>query len=290
MSVSIEDSLTATTAVPSGAGTGEMNTPPRPGANRSALVQEVTSVVHEHIDRSMVATVNAAWEKGQHMFQRLQQQSADQGAHLEQQLAHCLSSQQQIHRDNEQLRQAISALMQQLDSITSPGTASAYRATSPAVEASQASSLAAVAAQAVAVAKAQIQDSSPVVPIDSQTTPSAEPQNVSIQPDSKSVPEEAGDTSFNMTLRRADDVPVGLELSVSDDGQHLIVEAVRPGGAVDSWNRQCSGDLRQIRQGDRLARINGVEGACAMLAQCRDKHLLKLFIERHVGERTVPAA
>ena len=34
-----------------------------------------------------------------------------------------------------------------------------------------------------------------------------------------------------------------------EDG--LLVERVLPGGAVEAWNRQCPGDFREIRPGDR---------------------------------------
>ena len=82
---------------------------------------------------------------------------------------------------------------------------------------------------------------------------------------------------IRISLRRADNVPFGLELAMSDDGKYLIVVSIRSSGAVAAWNRQCRVTTRMIYKGDRLSKINDIEGAEDMLNQCREKYLLKLL-------------
>eukprot|EP00440_Ansanella_granifera_P072803 gb/GFBE01079006.1/.p1 GENE.gb/GFBE01079006.1/~~gb/GFBE01079006.1/.p1 ORF type:complete len:404 (+),score=70.47 gb/GFBE01079006.1/:1-1212(+) len=84
--------------------------------------------------------------------------------------------------------------------------------------------------------------------------------------------------TFTLTLRRADTVPVGLDVQGEDS--YLLVERVRPGGAVEAWNRQCPGDLREIRAGDHIININGAEDPEAMRNECLTKHLLKITVRR----------
>ena len=70
---------------------------------------------------------------------------------------------------------------------------------------------------------------------------------------------------IRISLRRAVDVPFGLELATSDDGKYLIVVSIRSSGAVAAWNRQCRVTTRMIYKGDRLSKINDIEGAEDML-------------------------
>eukprot|EP00438_Fugacium_kawagutii_P012557 Skav207354 [mRNA] locus=scaffold426:170746:173934:- [translate_table: standard] len=75
-------------------------------------------------------------------------------------------------------------------------------------------------------------------------------------------------TTFQLMLRRADNVPVGLhvqgwaggvavdcppctrQLMSGEDG--LLVEKILPGGAIEAWNKQCPGEIREIRPGDSI--------------------------------------
>lgn len=86
--------------------------------------------------------------------------------------------------------------------------------------------------------------------------------------------------TFSLTLRRADNVPLGLEVAGDSGSDHLSVEAIRLGGAVEAWNRQCHGDSREIRRGDRIIQINEAKDADSMREQCKQKHLLKMTVER----------
>eukprot|EP00930_Biecheleria_cincta_P046956 TRINITY_DN3247_c0_g1_i1.p1 TRINITY_DN3247_c0_g1~~TRINITY_DN3247_c0_g1_i1.p1 ORF type:complete len:411 (-),score=95.47 TRINITY_DN3247_c0_g1_i1:81-1313(-) len=86
---------------------------------------------------------------------------------------------------------------------------------------------------------------------------------------------------FSMTLRRADNVPVGLDVKGEDTC--LLVERVRAGGAVEAWNRQCPGALREIKPGDRIIMINDVEDPEGMRQECLTKHLLRMTVVRGTG-------
>eukprot|EP00933_Yihiella_yeosuensis_P031752 TRINITY_DN25364_c0_g1_i1.p1 TRINITY_DN25364_c0_g1~~TRINITY_DN25364_c0_g1_i1.p1 ORF type:complete len:366 (+),score=84.64 TRINITY_DN25364_c0_g1_i1:169-1266(+) len=107
------------------------------------------------------------------------------------------------------------------------------------------------------------------------------------QPASASAPTAtsvATAPAFTLTLRRADTVPVGLD--VRGEEGYLVVERVRPGGAVEAWNRQCPGDVREIRPFDRICMINGAEDPDSMMEECRTKHLLKMTVLRGSAAET----
>eukprot|EP00747_Dinoflagellata_sp_TGD_P165524 gnl/TRDRNA2_/TRDRNA2_186895_c0_seq1.p1 gnl/TRDRNA2_/TRDRNA2_186895_c0~~gnl/TRDRNA2_/TRDRNA2_186895_c0_seq1.p1 ORF type:complete len:466 (-),score=80.99 gnl/TRDRNA2_/TRDRNA2_186895_c0_seq1:76-1473(-) len=89
---------------------------------------------------------------------------------------------------------------------------------------------------------------------------------------------------YTFTLRKADGVGLGVDVSYSPGSLNLKVNAVTSGGAIDSWNRQCSTAGRvekAVRAGDGIARVNQIEGDPEkMLQEIRDKFLLKLTICR----------
>ncbi|CAK0857580.1 unnamed protein product, partial [Prorocentrum cordatum] len=86
---------------------------------------------------------------------------------------------------------------------------------------------------------------------------------------------------FTITLRRADHVLLGLDVQPGEsDANCLQVKAVRPGGAVEAWNRQCPGEMREIRPGDRIIRINDSQDAASMTEECYMKHLLRMTVVR----------
>jgi len=96
--------------------------------------------------------------------------------------------------------------------------------------------------------------------------------------------------TFTLTLRRADSVPLGLDVTGETGGECLTVQAVRPGGAVEAWNRQCPGEMREIRAGDRIICINDMEDANAMREECVTKHLLKMTVVRPIPAAVMPSA
>merc|ERR1711862_53852 len=90
--------------------------------------------------------------------------------------------------------------------------------------------------------------------------------------------------TFSLTLRRADNVPLGLNVRGQEGDRRLTIEAVRPGGAVEAWNRQCSGESRSIRPGDKVVAINNAEDAASMRVECLNKRLLKMTVQRGAGD------
>jgi hypothetical protein len=130
--------------------------------------------------------------------------------------------------------------------------------------------------------------------------PLAPPANVPLVVPSHPAAPSVGSAStcpapaFTLTLRRADHVPLGLDVRGDSNATCLTVENVRPGGAVEAWNRQCAGDTREIRAGDRIIMINGAEAAESMRQECLTKHLLRMTVLRGAagagsGEQTAPS-
>jgi hypothetical protein len=79
-------------------------------------------------------------------------------------------------------------------------------------------------------------------------------------------------------------VPLGLDVIGETNAEWLLVEGIRLGGAVEAWNRQCHGDAREIRRGDRIIMINGAEAAESMRQECLNKHLLRMTVLRGVPQ------
>lgn len=85
---------------------------------------------------------------------------------------------------------------------------------------------------------------------------------------------------FTFTLRRADGVSLGLDVNCTDA---LIVQGVRPEGAVDSWNRQVRDGptgWKALRVGDALVAVNGETDCWKMLDEIKGNQLLKIEVER----------
>jgi len=95
---------------------------------------------------------------------------------------------------------------------------------------------------------------------------------------------------FSLTLRRADNVPLGLDVVGDPNSDALLVEGIRLGGAVEAWNRQCHGDSREIRRGDRIIMINGVKDADSMKEECLNKHLLRMSVVRGEAASHTPTS
>eukprot|EP00931_Biecheleriopsis_adriatica_P115129 TRINITY_DN90968_c0_g1_i1.p1 TRINITY_DN90968_c0_g1~~TRINITY_DN90968_c0_g1_i1.p1 ORF type:complete len:380 (-),score=81.75 TRINITY_DN90968_c0_g1_i1:202-1341(-) len=95
---------------------------------------------------------------------------------------------------------------------------------------------------------------------------------------------------FSMTLRKADQAELGLNVSPIESQRVLYVEGVRPDGAVDAWNRQCASSAqaeKAVIPGDRIVSVNNVSyDPDRMLEECKDKVLLKLTIVR--GDYPLP--
>mmetsp|Transcript_73312 Transcript_73312/g.159022 ORF Transcript_73312/g.159022 Transcript_73312/m.159022 type:complete len:478 (-) Transcript_73312:146-1579(-) len=107
-------------------------------------------------------------------------------------------------------------------------------------------------------------------------------------PASPYVIHEDGGSTFCFTLRKAMGIPLGLDTKYHEGGDSLSVAGIRPGGAVESWNKQCVGGPaagKALMAGDVITSVNGIKGpAEAMLEECRTKLLLRLVVARGVPE------
>jgi len=86
--------------------------------------------------------------------------------------------------------------------------------------------------------------------------------------------------TFSLILRRADNVPLGLDVRGDASETCLVVESVRAGGAVEAWNKQCPDAARAIKAGDRIVKINDAEDSDSMRDQCVNKYLLRITVMR----------
>jgi len=95
---------------------------------------------------------------------------------------------------------------------------------------------------------------------------------------------DSGAVCYGFTLRRADGVGLGMDVVRSSGNRTLLVTSVLAGGAVEAWNRQVVGSPnagKAVVPGDKIVRVNSCHGCCnAMLAECRDKLLVKLLLVR----------
>jgi hypothetical protein len=89
-----------------------------------------------------------------------------------------------------------------------------------------------------------------------------------------------GDSHIALTLRRVDGEPLGLEVRPDFEYSCLLVERIQPGTVVEAWNRQCSGEPREIMPGDRVVSVNGATTPEDMRKQFGQKLLLKLKLVR----------
>lgn len=101
---------------------------------------------------------------------------------------------------------------------------------------------------------------------------------------------ESGGCVFGFTLRVAQGVEVGLD--VTHNGGSLHVTGVKPDGAIAAWNRQCHGGPvagKEVKVGDKIVAVNNTSEAELMLLECRTKHMLKLTVVRGEPDCAIPA-
>eukprot|EP00929_Paragymnodinium_shiwhaense_P039772 TRINITY_DN20850_c0_g1_i1.p1 TRINITY_DN20850_c0_g1~~TRINITY_DN20850_c0_g1_i1.p1 ORF type:complete len:606 (+),score=186.03 TRINITY_DN20850_c0_g1_i1:61-1878(+) len=118
----------------------------------------------------------------------------------------------------------------------------------------------------------------PSLPVPAATTPASVPPG----------------SSFSFTLRKADGISLGLNVSHKDEDTSLLVEGFQPEGAIEAWNRLCytnpAQSAKAVKPGDQITKVNDVEGdPQKMLEECKLKKLLKITILRP-EEAAPPAA
>eukprot|EP00419_Tripos_fusus_P008330 CAMPEP_0172673848 /NCGR_PEP_ID=MMETSP1074-20121228/12403_1 /TAXON_ID=2916 /ORGANISM="Ceratium fusus, Strain PA161109" /LENGTH=446 /DNA_ID=CAMNT_0013491205 /DNA_START=26 /DNA_END=1366 /DNA_ORIENTATION=+ len=99
---------------------------------------------------------------------------------------------------------------------------------------------------------------------------------------------ESGGCAFGFMLRLADGVDVGLDIDVYDS---LHVNRIKPGGAIEAWNRQCVGGPsagKAVMPGDKIVAVNGFSDPEAMLSECREKQMLRFSVVRGEPDCDIP--
>jgi hypothetical protein len=86
--------------------------------------------------------------------------------------------------------------------------------------------------------------------------------------------------SFELTLRRVENAPLGLVVQPDSAAQCLLVTDIRPGTVLSAWNMQNIGGRREVRCGDRVMSVNGQNEVSAMRDEFINKLLLKLVVQR----------
>lgn len=123
---------------------------------------------------------------------------------------------------------------------------------------------------------------------DNSTWPATSPPSSPVQPpyDFSKSPLlflEDGGVFFGFTLRKASGVGLGLEVSRTEDGRALLVEAVLPGGAIEAWNRQVAGGpmaKKALTHGDAIVCAAGHTDSDRMLLACLKQDLLEMYFLR----------
>lgn len=109
------------------------------------------------------------------------------------------------------------------------------------------------------------------------------PMKSPIVPASPFVICEGGGQVFGFMLRLAEGVELGLDVEHGGEDSALRVRLVKPGGAIEAWNRQCVGGPaagKAVLPGDQIVQVNHASEPLSMLAECRTKQMLRLTIVR----------
>jgi len=106
------------------------------------------------------------------------------------------------------------------------------------------------------------------------------PSTAASTPTSEQTPQTARPELFNITLRRVEGEPLGMEVH-QDDNEGLVVESIKGGTVVGAWNEQCQGERRVIMPGDRIVSVNGCSVPDDILQQCSTNVLLRIQLKRN---------
>jgi len=245
---------------------------------KSELAMDIAQAVVEKldIDRKLDERMKELMLRGDRIFRDIQIRQEQSTEALCRSVGMCLESQRTFHEEHQRLLVAVRDLATMVIPFTPMAGQAAdaqIRATAIAEETEELrkqmeDNTRSAFAAATALAQATAATTAPV--------PAPVPAPAAVQP---------GAGTFSITLRKADDVSLGLSVN-ADEGEDkaLVVDNVLPGGAVESWNRQCFGDAtgeRVVVAGDRIVRVNGINGDLQkMLEECTTQRLVKLVIAR----------
>jgi len=104
------------------------------------------------------------------------------------------------------------------------------------------------------------------------------------------IREEEDEEVSRFTIRVADGAELGLLLDPSSMASRsgLRVDGVKPGSALEAWNRQCGSSgapEKVLLRGDRIVRVNSATSAGEMLRECQSCRLLRLSVVHSQGSQ-----
>jgi len=259
---------------------------------KSELAMDIAAAVVEKldIDRKLDERMRELMLRGDRIFRDIQIRQEQSTEALCRSVGMCLESQRAFHEEHQRLLSAVKDLATMVVPLTPLGNQAleAQARASAIVEETEAlkkqmedNRVASANAMAAAIAPVAAHMPAPVA----QQSALATTAVGHVQQQFAAMVPGSGST-FSITLRKADDVSLGLKVNPDEeqDPKALIVEAVLPGGAVESWNRQCFGDgsgERVVVAGDRIVRVNGIDqDVQKMLEECTHQRLVKLVIAR----------
>lgn len=252
---------------------GSCDTEDSNSLNVHTLVQQLRTEVTLQIE----ASVANVWQKGMKNLQQAQEKNAVENTALEAELRKFKERQEVLAQENRRLRAAMDSLVRCISGFcpvpSAPGRAESVDfkdfftpAPSPASS----------AAAAAVLQENLLMASDPKLPVSKAND---------------DVEHSSCQATFTFTLRKADGVPLGLDVSHAKGGRGLRVEKVQAGGAVEAWNRQCpntgcEAENRLVQPGDMVVAVNNVSGEpSAMLNECRNKQLLCMTIIRAAQDK-----
>lgn len=268
--------------------------------NMQALVQQLRAEAAQQIEAA-VATV---WNKGLKGLQQAQEKRAAQNAALEAELQTFKERQELLVQENKKLRGAVESLVRCMSGLavyppTPGGQGSDFfsffegnevftSAQSPASMARDPFKMSESLNIPEPLKKPACPPPLPPPGISRESSSGTAAASTAPQTPTSSVDSEpaTGQTTFSFTLRKADGVSLGLDVSHAKGSTGLCVEKIQAGGAVEAWNRQCpttahEAETRVVLPGDMVVAVNNVSGEPnAMLAECRNRQLLRITIRR----------
>lgn len=289
---------------------------------RSETVETLCQTLMKDVDAKVGEKMEEIWQKGRQMMAQAQLQHHQHNEKLATELTLCLERQRVLEQQNEQIKQIISDLASKLSVLGSGFTATALCGSSPGGLKSPASVTTNAGGSSAASASplstraspetysGQLENYAPLpeVPAFPFPSPLSLAEAIAADPSTKPTPLSLASSLpttpamemtpttfpggvFSFTLRKADSTELGL--NVSNQGNVLLVEGVRPEGAVDAWNRQCvaSCSERAVLRGDRIVSVNNISGdPDKMLTECKNRQLLKFTVVRaHCPLPEIPA-
>jgi len=237
---------------------------------RSERAMDIAQAVVEKldIDRKLDEQIKELTQRGDRIFRDIQIRQEQSSEALCRTVAMCLESQRNFQEEHNRLL----ATVKDLAAMVVPHTPLQSQAL-------EAQARSAAIAEEHAALKRQMEEhrmstAAGTAAIAAMTATLAPP-----------APLQLGSGTFKITLRKADDVSLGLSVNADEELNHLIVDDVLPGGAVESWNRQCIGDgsgERVVVPGDRIVKVNDIEqDVKKMLEECTKKRLVKMLVTRN---------